>query len=561
MPARVSNHTHPAAPRILFLHLPKTAGTALRELLAHQYGEQRVTRPLATVRLDEALIQHADADVICGHFQPEQGDRLPADRLVITVLREPISRFLSDYRFRRHTVVIGAVDQRVRELTLEDYIHSLGETDIRGLNTQTQLLFPLGTDAMKPLPWPERTIASCRALDSMDLVGVQDEIDDFVALLGARLGWPGDARLARINISRQGTEPPLSAAARRRLKDLLAPDLEVYAHALGRFRELRRAAIHGASWRFIEPAPSAREALVTAPRDIGDHRVELQGVTATGAASGLGLVMVGEWLHIAIELIAHEEISALAIGFLIRDERGLPVFGTDTWQLGYDCTVTPGRHRVSFGFLNRSACGAYTIDASLTHRGSPNLGCHHLHEQAAHLDVYELQTPYFRGRVMMDPKVEFATTSPHGRIEIKPGPVDAQRLALSVGRRNLPLSDFRAQLRPLNAIGRVATGTELLVELELAHTGSQAWPSDGVQAVCISYHWYAQDGTLVEYDGVRSHLPRDISPGETVRLTGFVRAPYQTGRMRLCWTLVQEGVAWFDLVEPASTASMDVTVS
>jgi len=557
-----SNAEHASASKILFLHLPKTAGTALRELFARQYGEQHVTRPLAAQLLHEALIRYADYEVISGHFKPEHGACLPADRLTLTVLREPIDRFLSYYWFRKHDAANGAVDPRVRELPLDAYIQALCDDDLDELNAQTHMLYPIGADAMDALPWPQQAMAACRALDAFDLVGVQAEIDDFVAMLGARLGWPADMRLERVNVTQRREPHSLSEASRQRLNNILAPDIAVYAHALERFRTLRREAIAGGP-RVTTTAPRARPpaSTPTAPRDIGDRRVEFSCVRVSGAASGLGTVMVGEQMTIDLEFEAHQTTTQLAIGFVIRDERGLPVFGTNSLLLGRTCTVEPGRYRVSFSLLNRIESGNYTIDASLTRNGSPNLGCHHLKEQAFRFDVHVMATPYFQGRVMMDPSLEFATLSPHGRIDAPPASYVPSRIALSVGRLNPPLKDFRASLRPLQSIGKTSKGTELLVELEITNSGVQAWPGDGKQPVCISYHWLDEGGAMVEFDGVRSRLPRDVAPGETLRAVCFVRVPQCSGALRLCWTLVQEGVGWFDGRCPESAVTVDVEVA
>jgi hypothetical protein len=271
--------------------------------------------------------------------------------------------------------------------------------------------------------------------------------------------------------------------------------------------------------------------------------------------------MVGEALTLDLEFVAHETTADVAAGFLIRDERGLPVFGTNSWALGRSCTIGPGTYRATFSLLNRMECGAYTIDVNLARNGSPYLGCHHLKEQACRFDVHELATPYFHGRVMMDPSVDFAPLSPGASIRVADADIAPPRPALSTGRFNPSLTDYRARLRPLQAIDRTPIGTELLLELDVGNTGTQSWPCDGKQPVCVSYHWLDRSGAMVEFDGVRSRLPRDIAPGETIRVVAFVRAPQRAGAMHLRWTLVQEGVAWFDGIDKSSTATMDVLVT
>ena len=50
---------------------------------------------------------------------------------------------------------------------------------------------------------------------------------------------------------------------------------------------------------------------------------------------------------------------------------------------------------------------------------------------------------------------------------------------------------------------------------------------------------------MVVFDGLRTPLPRDLSPGESVTLRATIRAPEKAGEHVLHVTLVQERVAWF----------------
>lgn len=553
----------PLVPRILFLHLPKTAGTALRELFAKLYGDAHVTRALGALRMDEALIDYADADIVCGHLMPRPGVRLPADRVTMTILRDPVDRFVSYYNFRKFNVVHGSVDARIHATTIEGYVDLLGDGDLRDLNTQTTILYPLGTVDDRPLPWPERVAAAKRAIDAFDLVGTHDEIEDFVCMLGARFGWPQDDRLDRHNVTDRREGAALSEGARRALERLLKPDIEVFAHARERFRRLRREAI-GAGPRAATPQRvPAPDAAPFAHVEFGDRRIEITSVAVVGTLSGPGVAMVGEHMAIEIDFVAHEAMSNVSAGFLIRDERGLPMYGTNTWLLGETCTLTPGRYRATFSLLNRLHAGPYTIDAHLIRNGSHAEGCHHWKERAARFDVSQRGTPHFEGRVLMDPSWTFVPMDPGARCEVsaamaRGGPVAAPTL----GRLNAPLQAPCAAITVINTLEKTTTGAESLVELDVRNVGRERWPCDGKQPVCLSYHWTTPDGANVVFDGVRTRLPRDIEPGQSIRVIGFVRAPQDaSGPMKLTWTLVQEGVAWFDGVDPASVATIDVQVT
>src|SRR4029077_8355467 len=80
--------------RIYFHHIPKTAGTSLRDFLSATVGAANVAPMLRSGRLLEALRDYAGFAVITGHLEVLPGDALPTDRVSVTLLREPVDRVL-----------------------------------------------------------------------------------------------------------------------------------------------------------------------------------------------------------------------------------------------------------------------------------------------------------------------------------------------------------------------------------------------------------------------------------------------------------------------------------
>jgi hypothetical protein len=112
----------------------------------------------------------------------------------------------------------------------------------------------------------------------------------------------------------------------------------------------------------------------------------------------------------------------------------------------------------------------------------------------------------------------------------------------------------------------VDAGKIYTIKITLKNTSDVTWPSKGIgekhtNRVGISYHWLNADGDqVIVKDGLRTLLPHDIPPGETLTIDKVrVRAPDKSGSYRLQMTLVQEGVAWFDK-KGASTVTKQVTV-
>lgn len=106
---------------------------------------------------------------------------------------------------------------------------------------------------------------------------------------------------------------------------------------------------------------------------------------------------------------------------------------------------------------------------------------------------------------------------------------------------------------------RLAPGTAGRVAIDLENAGWSEWRSDGAHPVHVSYHWRTPAGETVEFDGVRSDLPRPLGPGETCRVDVTVRAPASAGRYVLAIDLVKEGVTWFsEAGQPCHTSPIEV---
>jgi hypothetical protein len=140
-------------------------------------------------------------------------------RRYVTVLREPVSRFLSHYLYvrRRHpesiegdTVEAFLASDQARRFGSEYLFYfggryQIGEPDIAALVRR-----------------------ACISLDSFDLVGDTARMEDFRRGVERLLG----VRLLRLNRNRRpaGAPPRFSEAQMRRVREICAPDLAIYAH-------------------------------------------------------------------------------------------------------------------------------------------------------------------------------------------------------------------------------------------------------------------------------------------------------------------------------------------
>ena len=104
--------------KLVFIHIPKTAGTSLRLLLESNYTEAERAAIYSHQDLDENLTKAlADPKIKCiyGHF-PLRPVIIASDATVVTLLREPIARSISHYNHyskrmnEKHTNLMEGVE-------------------------------------------------------------------------------------------------------------------------------------------------------------------------------------------------------------------------------------------------------------------------------------------------------------------------------------------------------------------------------------------------------------------------------------------------------------------
>jgi hypothetical protein len=98
-------------------------------------------------------------------------------------------------------------------------------------------------------------------------------------------------------------------------------------------------------------------------------------------------------------------------------------------------------------------------------------------------------------------------------------------------------------------------GAVTTARAEVGNIGAATWGTD----IVASYHWLDERGNAIVWDGIRTPLPRTVSPGERAQLGISVRAPIPPGRYRFALDLVAEHRAWFgELGGKAPDAEVEV---
>jgi len=100
------------------------------------------------------------------------------------------------------------------------------------------------------------------------------------------------------------------------------------------------------------------------------------------------------------------------------------------------------------------------------------------------------------------------------------------------------------------ALPALSSGEVITVPVTLRNEGPMTWQAERVPSVNLSYHWKnaGEGGNAAFYtvfEGLRTALPQDVSPGQSVTVEAVVQAPPRSGDYLLEWDLVQERVTWF----------------
>ena len=229
----------PEPPRWFFVHIQKTAGTALWRRLKQQFGPEEVYpgpgdgEPPESVLSVEHLLERWRARrdeirVVTGHFPLCTTTLLEAPFATLTVLREPVERTLSQLRHHRETTPAEA------DKPLEEIYDDPARFEL--VNNHMVRMLSLRPDeitrgALTPIEiTPQRVERAKAAVSQIDVVGFQDRFDDFCAELARRYGWD----LGRPIFMNRTTPVEVSDSFRARIAGDNAADVELFDFACER---------------------------------------------------------------------------------------------------------------------------------------------------------------------------------------------------------------------------------------------------------------------------------------------------------------------------------------
>jgi hypothetical protein len=225
--------------RLLHLHVPKTAGTALRDAFKKARGGSLRIFPHYDERQFKG-INADDYDVFSGHFGFKTASEIGGD--IITILRNPVDRFLSVYYFWRELHASGAeispntiiaskysindfVTIRDEPFMLEEFFNRVTWQIAYGssLNHRREMRISGRSDQ-------QIYQMAVTNLSKFAVVGIQEDIPAFVRQFARKTDL--EISVDKINVTKHRFAiDDINVRTLREIHDWLYLDLKLYAHA------------------------------------------------------------------------------------------------------------------------------------------------------------------------------------------------------------------------------------------------------------------------------------------------------------------------------------------
>ena len=241
------------ATKLVFLHIPKTAGTTLKRVIERQYKATEIGKCYYQKRvktLGEALdrihsLPKEQADeikIIVGHVGFGVHQYLPWPCTYFTMLRDPVDRVISSYyQIRRGT--LDRIHAETQKLSLKEFVSSglLNAMD----NGQTRLLS--GAAVEEDLLGKRTDYGQCNdtmlELAKKNLkehfvaVGISERFDESLMMLKKTLGW-SKLYYVKANVGRNSIRKhEISKDTLRCIEKYNELDIELYRYARHMFDE------------------------------------------------------------------------------------------------------------------------------------------------------------------------------------------------------------------------------------------------------------------------------------------------------------------------------------
>jgi hypothetical protein len=226
--------------QLCFLHIGKTAGTSVQHALFEtMHGTAILHESLQNFDMVSAA-EIAINDLVIGHFCYQHVAKLRADRFLMTFLRDPVERVISNYHFLRSGSPISKYSRRAisaaKALTLSEFLRC-DEPSVRMVTENFQakaLAFDIRPEHRSAIG--DLHSDAARNLSAFDFVGIVEYFTESIMALSDAIGREVPVKTLNATEGRSSASP-VAPADLDLIRRLNAVDIALYTAAKTRFEQ------------------------------------------------------------------------------------------------------------------------------------------------------------------------------------------------------------------------------------------------------------------------------------------------------------------------------------
>lgn len=231
---------------LIFLHIPKTAGSTFSSILAHLYPERIYSSydfAKATQFQSIPESQRTEIALLQGHFAYGIHNYIPHSSQYITFLRNPVERIVSFYYYILRQTDIYLYDIVVNgKMPLAEFVNSSISPEISNLQVKM-----IAGHSQEDGNLPEKVnsasleVAKKRLAKDFAAFGLTERFDESLLLFSHKLHWPaGSQNLAYSTLNRDPTRESRTEVTPQVVDDIRRNnvlDMQLYEYAAKLFEK------------------------------------------------------------------------------------------------------------------------------------------------------------------------------------------------------------------------------------------------------------------------------------------------------------------------------------
>ncbi len=214
--------------KIVFVHIPKTAGSTFKRIIMNQYSEGEYIPIYNRADIEQNFTNHFHTDkvkAIFGHFFfPDfiQGEIDIEQHKLMTFLRNPVARVISNFHHSLQSDKPKTIEYMKDLQTLEKFAAWKGQ-----LNIQTQFISGLNIADFNKDPEKGYEIAEKNLRKYFSLIGITERFDESMTVIYDRLPWQKKPYIS-YNVRNSLSKQSVDTETKKLIEKLNYLDLKLY---------------------------------------------------------------------------------------------------------------------------------------------------------------------------------------------------------------------------------------------------------------------------------------------------------------------------------------------